>query len=486
MDLKSELINAVGSAYVIDSADELMSYSRDFSLTPPACPDYVVLPGSIQGVQRIVGLANKYKTPVIPLSSGVHFYGATIPKKKGIIIDLRRMDRIIEIDEVNRKVRIEAGVTWGKLQPELRQRGWMVVTPFLPHSSRSVISDCLEREVPIIPKYEYAEPLLSMEVVWPNGDIFRTGSASSAGYPKKNCVEGANPQGPGSLDFFRFLQGAQGTMGVVTWANIKFESIPQLDKTFFIPFDRIEQAIEPMYAIQSKKIGNECLLVNNFNLATILSALRPESFHKLRQTLPPWTFIIILSGLRRRPEEKIAYEEEALKDITNEFCDLSLLSELFGIPELGRDMPEILRNPWPRTEPYWKHRNKGRCQDIFFIARPRDAHRFVAAICEVAAKYGYPGEDIGVYLQPIEYGRACHLEFNFYYSPDSQGDMETIMKLYTEAVKILLDMGAFFTRPHGITSEDVYNRATSYTKALKRVKDVFDPNHIMCPGNLCF
>lgn len=485
MELKSGLIEAVGAEYVLDSPDALTSYSNDFSLTPPAYPDYVVRPGSTGDVQKVINLANKYKTPVIPLSSGVHFYGSTIPKKKGIIVDLRRMNRIIEIDEVNRKVRVEPGVTWGKLQPELQQRGWMVATPLLPHSSRSVISDCLEREVPLIPKYEYAEPLLSMEVVWPNGDIFRTGSASSIGYPK-NYAEGANPQGPGSLDFFRFLQGAQGTMGVVTWANIKFESLPQLDKTFFIPFDRLEQAIEPLYRIQRKKIGNECLLVNNVNLATILSALCPENFYRLRQTLPSWTLILVLSGLRRRPEEKIDYEEKALREIINEFPDFSLSSMLSGILELERDLPKTLRNPWPSTETYWKHRNQGRCQDIFFIIRPQDAPTLVAAIDDVVGKYGYPVDDIGCYLQPIEYGRACHLEFNFYYRPESQRDVATIMQLYSEAVGILIDKGALFTRPYGMLSELVYSQAPAYTSALKRLKNIFDPNHIMCPGNLCF
>lgn len=485
MELKTELIKAVGAGYVLDSADALMPYSSDFSLTPPAYPDYVVRPGNSEDVQRIISLANIYKTPVVPLSSGVHFYGTTIPKKKGIIVDLRRMDKIFDIDEVNRKVRVEAGVTWGKLQPELRKRGWMVAIPLLPHSSRSVIPDYLEREIPLIPKYEYAEPLLSMEVIWPNGDIFRTGSASYTGYPKR-YGEGANPQGPGSLDFFRFVQGAQGTMGVVTWATIKFESIPQIDKAFFIPFDRLDQAIEPLCRIQRRKIGNECLLLNNVNLATILSALRHESFHRVIQDLPRWTCILILSGLRRRPNEKIAYEEEALREIVSEFPGLSLLSMLPGIPELGRDLPETLRNPWPYTETYWKHKNQGGCQDIFFITRPQNAYGFFAAVLDVADRYGFRGEDIGCYLQPIEYGRACHLEFNFYYRTDSQEDVAKLRQLYSEAVEILLDKGAFFTRPYEMLSKVVYKRAPSYANTLKQLKNIFDPNHIMCPGNLCF
>ena len=55
--------------------------------------------------------------------------------------------------------------------------------PLLPHPDRSVVTDHLEREVITNTVYDYGEPMQSMEVVWPNGDIFRMGSASVPGYP---------------------------------------------------------------------------------------------------------------------------------------------------------------------------------------------------------------------------------------------------------------------------------------------------------------
>ena len=143
------------------------------------------------------------------------------------------MNRILEIDEFNRRVRIEAGVTWGQLTEELEKRGFRMIMPLLPHPQRSVVTDYLEREVPTNTVYDYGEPLQSMEVVWPTGEIFRMGSASVNGYPDSES-KGANPSGPG-IDFYRFLQGAQGTMGVVTWSNLKIESIPKIDKVLFAP-----------------------------------------------------------------------------------------------------------------------------------------------------------------------------------------------------------------------------------------------------------
>jgi FAD/FMN-containing dehydrogenase len=55
-----------------------------------------------------------------------------------------------------------------------------------------------------------------------------------------------------------------------------------------------------------------------------------------------------------------------------------------------------------------------------------------------------------------------------------------------EIAQDLLDMGAVFTRPYGDLADMVYEKATSYTTALKRVKKMFDPNNIMNPGRLCF
>ena len=196
-------------------------------------PNYVVKPKTAEEVQKVIQLANEHLLPVVPVSSPVHFHGATIPRQGGIVLDLTRMNRILEIDELNRRVRMEAGVTWEQLTSQLEKKGFRMMMPLLPHPLRSAVTDYLEREVLTNTVYDYGEPLQSMEVVWPTGEIFRTGSARVAGYPDSPS-KGANPSGPG-LDFYRLLQGAQGTMGVVTWANLKIEYLPKIDKVLFSP-----------------------------------------------------------------------------------------------------------------------------------------------------------------------------------------------------------------------------------------------------------
>jgi hypothetical protein len=485
MSIREKLLEIVGSEGYSDASEVLKRYSKDFSLVPPGTPNYVVKPKDAQGVQKIIKLANEHLIPVVPSSSGVHFHGAAIPKQGGIVLDLTRMNRILEIDEPNRRVRIEVGVTWGQLTQDLEKKDFRMIMPLLPHPLRSVVTDYLEREVITNTVYDYGEPLQSMEVVWPTGEIFRTGSASVTGYPDSKS-KGANPSGPG-IDFYRFIQGAQGTMGVVTWANLKIESIPKEDRVFFAPVSDLPYAMEFLYRILPRRIGQECLLLNNVNLAAIVSEDGPGDFEKFRKSLPPWTLILVVSGLLRRPEEKIAYEEKILGEILkNEFPKMSLAENLPGFPGLGRRLLPLLRKPWPKELTYWKNRYKGACQSLFFITRPVLAQKFIDRVEEIAVRQGYPIRDMGGYLQPIEHNRACHLEFNFFYDPESPMEIERVRTLYRHTATALLKEGALFTRPYGELAPLVYEKAANYTMTLKRVKKIFDPNNIMNPGNLCF
>jgi FAD/FMN-containing dehydrogenase len=486
MSIKEGLVKLVGSENFTDDPKVLQAYSTDFSLASPGAPNYVVKPTKTKQVQQVIKLANEHSIPVVPVSSSAHFYGTTIPKQGGIVLDLTRMNQVFEIDELNKRVRIEAGVTWEQLTSELEGKGFRIIMPLLPHPLRSVVTDYLEREVPTNTVYDYGEPLQSMEVVWPTGEVFRTGSASVTGYPDSPS-KGGNPSGPG-LDFYRFLQGAQGTMGVVTWANLKIEYLPKIDKILFAPVRELDYAIEFLYRILRVRIGQECLLLNNINLATIIADDWSRDFERLRASLPPWTLILVLSGFQRRPEEKIQYEEQALGEILkNEFPEIRLANNLAGFPSSGQKLLLMLRNSWPEQVTYWKERYKGGCQSLFFITKPVWASKFISKIEEIAARHGYPISDIGVYLQPIEHNRACHLEFDFFYDPVSHSEVERVKSLYSEATKVLLSEGALFTRPYGEElTRLVYERAADYTMTLRRVKKLFDPNNIMNPGNLCF
>jgi FAD/FMN-containing dehydrogenase len=471
------LQDIVGADNVLEDQDTLGFYSKDQSLNPPGKPLAVVKPKNTEEVQQLVQFANKTGTPLVPVSSGIHFWGATLPVQGGVVVDLSGMNRVLEIDTRNRRVKIEPGVTWLQLQEALQEHDQMPLNPLLPHPKSSALTGSLEGEAMLIPKYEYGDPVLSSEIVLGNGDLFKTGMASA------NRTQGVYPEGPGT-NFFSFFQGAQGTLGIVTWQNIKTEYRPKHQKAYFVAFDDLEQAADPIYMLQRRHVGNECFVLSSFMMAQLLCDEYPKDFTKLMDELPPYTLVLVIAGAPRRPLERIAYEEEVLLEVAARL-QFEPQKTVAGIAGLESSMIGRLRN-LPANGDYWKTRFKSSSQDIFFITTLDRAPEYADIALGHAAAGGLNINEVGVYMQPLERGRACHLCFSLPCDLEDEKETARIRALYIDLSQRLIQEGAFFTRPYGPWADMVYRRSAAYTARLKQLKNVFDPNNILNPGKLCF
>ncbi|OGL45928.1 MAG: hypothetical protein A2149_01225 [Candidatus Schekmanbacteria bacterium RBG_16_38_11] len=480
--LKKNLSDITGVKNVFDDNETLAKYSKDKSLEQPRKPTFVIYPNSTEEIQKIVKLANQEKIPVIPSSSGVHFYGATIPLEGGIVIDLKVWKKIFKIDPRNRAVRIQPGVTYGELQSELEKNGLRALIPLLPHKEKSVVTAHLEGEPMTITEFNYSEPLYTCEIVLPKGDIFRTGSASSAP-PEVSASDLVGPWGPG-FDWNRLYCRSQGTLGIITWANIMAEPLPTVQKIFFTPSKDLNSLISFTYGIQHRWLGYECFVLNRANLASILAEDKVAGYAELKKKLPSFIMVHCIAGTKRLPEEKVAWQEQ---DVMDEAQAQGVYPQttIPEAPHAKKFFEEHLRRPWPK-DIYWKDIPKGASADIFFITTLNRVPGFIKTINEVAECFEYPISDIGIYIQPIENGRAVHLEFNLPYDPNSGTEKELINKLHFEASQRLLDLGGVFTRAYGKWAYMVNNRNAIASKTAKTVKDFLDPNNIMNPGKLGF
>ncbi|UCD86000.1 MAG: FAD-binding oxidoreductase [Deltaproteobacteria bacterium] len=484
MKQKEQLTKIVGSKWILDDPETLEAYSRDNSYVSPRKPQYVVKPKDTEEVQAIVKWANKTSTPLIPVSSSPpRFRGDTVPRMGGIVVDLSRMNKIEGIDRKNKMAYLQPGVTFTQLQPELAKEGLRLPLPLLPRTSKSVIGSFLEREPIITPRYQWdvSDPLRCLEVVFGNGESMRTGEASGPGtIEDQRRIGGAQiwPEGPHQVDYHRVVQGAQGTMGIVTWASVKCETLPKLQKPYLVQAQKLDDLIDFTYRILKLGYGDELLILNNLDLAAILSDT--DGIEDKRKTLPPWTLIFCIAGFERLPEERIAYQENHMKDIAQE----SGVEPREGIP--GAEGNEVLQALSQTSEPYWKLKLNGGFQDIFFLTTLNRAPSLIDTMSEISNEVGYPPAKIGIYLQPVVQGTACHLEFTLFYNPDDAKESEQANNLYVTASKALLAKGGFFSRPYGFWSEMVYSQNTEYVAALRKVKKIFDPNNVMNPGRLCF
>jgi FAD/FMN-containing dehydrogenase len=484
----AKLARIVGAGNVSSQSALLDEYARDMSFVNPLQPACVVRPRNAADVEKIIRLANRTKTPLVPVSSGpTHFRGDTVPGTGGaVIVDLSGMKQIIRIDRENRVVMCEPGVTFGELIPAVKKEGMRLNIPLMPRKTKSVVGSMLEREPVIMPKYHWdiADPLACVEIIFGNGEMFRTGAAAGPGTLEEQWAAGGSQKeaaGPGQLSLYRVIGGAQGTMGIVTWASLRCELLPTIERPFMVGSSDIIKIFDFIHWIIRLRLVNECFVLNNTALATMFARKHQREYREIKESLPPYVLLYNIAGYEYLAEERVAYQISDVNDVARK----TGVEPVEAIGKIPASELLAMANQ-PSAEPYWKLRAGGGCQDILFITLYDKIPGLIAAMNELASAAGYPVTDMGVYLQPIVQGSNCHVEFNLFYDPADPEDAERVKKLSAEAVKELGCRGAFFSRPYGENARLIVNRDAATVDALKKVKSIFDPNNIMNPGKLCF
>jgi hypothetical protein len=485
---KEKLSKIVGAGNVSFNQAALDEFSRDISFVNSVKPACVVKPKSAGEVQKIVKLAVKTRTPLVPVSSGSpHFRGDTVPSAGGaVILDLRQMKNVIFVDRPRRVAMIEPGVTFGELIPQVKKEGLRLNMPLLPRKSKSVIGSMLEREPVMMPKYQWdiSDPLACTEVFFGTGDEFRTGQAAGPGTIKEQWKVGGlqkAPYGPGTASWHRLIQGAQGTMGIVTWASLRCELLPSVEEPFVVNSPDLNVLLDLTSWLIRLRIVNECFILNSANLAAIFMENKPEEYQSLKDALPPWTLFYTVAGYEYLPEERVSAHNK----------DIAGITQRLGV-EPARAAGDVSANDilkavqQPSAEPYWKLCLKGACQDIFFLTIHDRLQGQVGAMIEMAEKAGYPASNMGVYIQPVVQGTGYHCEFNLFYDSDNPSELNRVRGLSSQATGKLMAMGAFFSRPYGENAGMILNRDAATVAVLNKLKNIVDPNNIMNPGKICF
>ncbi len=488
MIAKENLIKIVGAAGVSDKPAALDEYSRDVSFVNTVRPACVVKPKNAAEVQALVKLANETMTPLVPVSSGPpHFRGDTVPGTGGaIIVDLSKMKKIINVDRARRVAMVEPGVTFGDLIPAAAREGIRLNMPLLPRKTKTVIGSLLEREPVIMPKYQWdiSDPLACVEVIFGSGEEFRTGQAAGPGTVEEQWAVGGvqkAPYGPGVASWHRLIQGSQGTIGIVTWASMRCELLPAIEEPFAVGSSSPGTLMELASWLVRLRMANECLILNNTDLAAIFAKKWPKDYQDLKNALPAWTLFYAVAGYEFYPEERVAaYTKDIMK-----------LTQRLGVETVrsagGISASEILKAvQQPGAEPYWKLRHKGACEDVFFLTINDKLENLISVMNGLAEKSGYPTSDMGVYVQPIVQGTGVHCEFSLFYDPDNASEVNRVRELSAAAVKNLMAHGAFFSRPYGENAGMIINRDAASAAMLNKLKKIFDPNRIMNPGKAGF
>lgn len=440
----------------------------------------VTRPTSAQDVARLVTWARGQRVALHPRSSRRETPGILEPSIPSVVVDLSGMKRIIRVDRRNRVALFEAGVTFEELVPAVEATGLRMHMPLCPPEGRSVLATYLDREPVIMPRYQWdlSDPLLCLEVVFGTGHIFRTGSAAGPGALEEQWAAGdaqKGPMGPGHVDFMRLIQGAQGSIGIATWASVKAEAKPDVETAFIAGAESLSPLVDVTYSLLRRRAVDICFIVDRNALADLLRGADHER-REMEQQASTWNLVLSVSGAGYLAERWHDYRQRLTHEI------------LIGAGVSPYDPPECTSEALldrlcrPSTGRYWKDRRCGAFASLFFqttLDRVESFHRLLASR---AAASGIEPDRTGFYIQPQLGGRLCHFELIVACAPDSPQEADA-KRFVDDQVADLVGEGAFFSRPYRTWAGPAL-AASSAFPVYEKVKSIFDPDRILAPGLL--
>ncbi len=227
--IKQLLKEIAGAENFTDSLIDLIAYSKDASEHKHR-PDAAVWPVNTEQIAAILKLANQEKFPVTPRGAGTSLAGLAVPEQGGVILDLGRMDKIIDINIEDRLAVVQPGVVYADLDRALSPYGFFF-PPDPASASVCTLGGNVATNAGGIKGAKYGttkDYVLALEVVLPDGRILHTGS---------KCMKSVS-----GYDLTRLFVGSEGTLGVITEITFKVNPKPPISSTAMATFETLEDA----------------------------------------------------------------------------------------------------------------------------------------------------------------------------------------------------------------------------------------------------
>ena len=467
--IRSELEEVVGPDFISTKESDKLVYSTDWSWMPQMWldrgqplmpPDYIVHPASAGEIAEIIQIANKYRIPVVPWGGGSGTQGGALPLFGGIMLDTKRLNKILEIDEKSLTVTAEAGVNLSRLEWALNEKGLT-----LPHYPAS--ANCATLGGALAPrgtgtistKYGKAEDMvLNMQIVLPTGEIIRTAPV---------------PQHAAGPDWPRLFLGAEGTFGVITEATMQVDYLPQTRLLRALLFDDLSNAIEAGRLMMTRRLNP--MVIRLYDPASTTSIVKRILGYEYEGAY----MVIGFDG----DSDLAALQEDKAMAISTEL----------GARDLGREPgerwwnhrydfyypPQTLQLPWMygTTETITRYNN---IETIYWAVKGA-----------VESNYAdWNVRFIGHFSHWFHWGVMLYSRFIIEEPPqDAQEALRLHNRVWNTAMTAVIENGGMINEHHGVGLKLGRFMRRQYGAAwpfLERLKDTIDPNGIMNPGKTGF
>jgi len=494
-EAKKEFEEALGAEWVSDSPAVLTCYHRDFTIIVGNKPQLVVLPSSTEEVQSVVRIAQKHEIPLLVMTTGFNHAGQTVPKRGGILMDLRRMDNILEVDEESMTVTLSPYIRIGPIFEECVKRestGGMRMMPSSPMTlaSISLLSNYVTGGMTEM-SYKtgnHHENIVSSTWVLPDGEIFESGPLTFEDFEDKVGVLGPGP------DMLGMLLSSDGNFGICTEITIKIFNKFPIEKTFFLEYEDEDERDLDVFCEFFKVICKENFVQDFYKSGNCHAAqVLTEDATDIMESLGVHFLFLNINAL---DEEELAIKEKRLREIVDSIDGLTFMAdESINLFYRAMEIPEG-EFTWQMFRKVYKGGRSQRWKGSFnwmayackldqvpelerIHRRLRD--KYFATTDPFASKKTIPQ---GISLQgPMQMGRMCALEFDYYVDPGHPDEMlkfrEMVHKLGEDFAQrgVMLGKG---TLMHNYQLK----RMVPYIDLVRQTKKMLDPNLVMAPGNL--
>ncbi|MEM2142312.1 MAG: FAD-binding oxidoreductase [Candidatus Thorarchaeota archaeon] len=470
MNIVQDLISVVGKEYVSDRLPERYVYSFDMTENEPREPAAVVMPSTVREVQEILLLANRTRTPVVPFVTGQNVGGLTIPQVDGaVVIDLKRMDRIVEVDEDAMYAVLEPGVTFGHLRRHLDQyHPFLRYTYPLAPPYTSVMANALLQGLCDLSTRQGAmgDFINGLEAVLPTGEIVRVGSG---------VMGDGNWFGRYPLpDLVGLFSGWQGMTGIVTKIAVQLWPKPRhVEHAALFTFGE-QETTDLVSAIARTQVLDDADCMSLSIAKMLLGVAAPV---KAFPGEPDYATLLTVSGnTASEVSEKMSVVRECVE-------------------RAKRVEPRQLLVPWRAVKTLMGEQADSWVDfpsDAFKVLTEYDGLTWVGTYIHprqwaaalrggraIVERYGF---ELMAFLKPM---KGMHFsEFKFIIRfPKDQATVERVRRCNEEILDLALSLGAIpYKTPVWAAKRLQSLMDPGYVALVRRVRDLLDPNHIMNPG----
>ena len=419
-------------------------------------PNVVVYPSNTEDVSVVVKLCNKFGIPLIPFGGGTSLEGQILAPKGGVSLDFQNMQQIVEVNERDLDVTVQAGLGYLQLNEQLKDKNiWYPLDPG-PGATIGGMCACRCSGSTAVRYGSMRDNVLSLKAVLPDGSILKTGGRarkSSAGY-----------------DLTRLLIGSEGTLAVITEATLKVYPIPKVSHAIRITFPKgVKNA-----SITAADTLNKGVTIGRCEL---LDDVMVQNINQATGNPHPWpeqtTLLYEVTGIS---EDSVNEQVELITNVAKKHGGTNFY--------VARDKNE--------TEEFWRFR-----KECLWSAMACNNNRqpMITDVCVPLSKLPSLMEESMVKI--LESKLNCPIvahagdgNFHVFIFFDEKNDVEvnTAKELATWMGNKSIEMGGTCTGEHGIGvgKKELLKKEVGSTgiSLMQNIKATIDPNSTMNPGKV--